>query len=235
MSQHMYVPISPLEQRREQSQAKSARGVVAPLSNTWALREEDEDEHVRRNGARATSVLGGSVVGGRLGLRNGLAPRVPRRSMSYSAHSHREAVELSIQEAGPRRANPAQLKPQVSQHSQVSNPLPAAQSLHLPESCDTSNSGDEDVGRDMTSDDGHVALPELAVDNSGSASSIVVEAETEPVGQAPETHWPLLKVPDDSKTDADHWRHELALVANNLVEWLDAMESEIVALEQTQA
>ncbi|KAJ2685154.1 kinase that interacts with cdc31p [Coemansia spiralis] len=106
LTQHMYVPISPLEQRREQSQVKSARGLAVPLPNSWELREEDEDEHVRRSGNRGVSALGGSVIGGHMGLAGGLAPRVPRRSMSYSAHTHRDAVELSIKESVPRRTSP---------------------------------------------------------------------------------------------------------------------------------
>ncbi|KAJ2334658.1 hypothetical protein GGI00_001750 [Coemansia sp. RSA 2681] len=288
----MYVPISPLEQRREQAQVKSVRGLAAPSPNNWALREEDEDEHVRRNGTRVTSALGGSVVGGRLGLGGGLAPRIPRRSMSYSAHSHREAVELSIQDAAPRRASPAHLKPAKLPLPQPSKPSPAARQdkhrlstspaspymsdAHGASSCDgVRYEGNADsprsgynpssrvaAGQDAASGDAHLELavassprrlapPLLALVATNESEALLTPSmatEPEPesksesgpgaaapqVGQMPALYLPSLKIPDSSDSASAHWRHELELVANNLVEWLDAMESEIVALEQAQ-
>ncbi|KAJ2746379.1 kinase that interacts with cdc31p [Coemansia sp. BCRC 34301] len=272
-TQHMYVPISPLEQRREQLQVKGARGLAAPLPNSWALREEDEDEHVRRHGTRVVSALGGSVVGGRLGLGGGLAPRVPRRSMSYSAHSHREAVELSIQEATPRRAGPIQSNPAKPPLFHPNKPSSGSASPCLNDgygasSCDDIGGEDDvdsslngnkpsskvDTERGMPSDDAHVqsvvplpappnplTLPALVLAGDkgcvvSSTSSRIAEAEPEPncaaqrPGPTPELYLPLLGIHDDSA----RWRQELAQVANNLVEWLDAMENELVALEQTR-
>ncbi|KAJ2867110.1 kinase that interacts with cdc31p [Coemansia aciculifera] len=304
LTQHMYVPISPLEQRREQSQVKSARGLAVPLSNSWELREEDEDEHVRRNGNRGVSTLGGSVIGGHLGLAGGLAPRIPRRSMSYSAHSHRDAVELSIKESAPRRGSPALPKPTKQLHSQPSMPLTVTTSQHKHQhkpSISTASPYMSD-GRGASScdealDEGHVStslssynmssradksrdmangaylqpatasspgLPTLPVAPDYISSALVpatvngdiasisptlrngtgdiTTSRTEPesamqqLKQSLELYWPLLTVPESSKDDdSTHWRHELALVAGNLVEWLDAMDSEIAALEQARA
>ncbi|KAJ1664628.1 kinase that interacts with cdc31p [Coemansia sp. RSA 1813] len=89
---HMYVPISPLEQRRDHSKAMAFRK-FAQTSNgatdSWALREEDEDEQEQHSATQATN-LGISVVRVR---------REPRRSMSYSAQTpHRVAVEHSTRE-----------------------------------------------------------------------------------------------------------------------------------------
>ncbi|KAJ2110750.1 kinase that interacts with cdc31p [Coemansia sp. RSA 922] len=309
LTQHMYVPISPLEQRREQSQVKSARGlpVPVPLPNSWELREEDEDEHVRRNGNRGVSALGGSVIGGHLGLAGGMAPRIPRRSMSYSAHSHRDAVALSIKESSaPSRASPALPKPTKSLHSQPSMPLTVATHQHQHRSKPSISTASPYMsdGRGASScdealDEGHVGstlsgysissradtrrgmangthlqpaaastasspgLPTLPVApnyfssalvpatvNGGTAStsSILLSgtsdtttsgAEPESAMQQPkqplELYLPLLIVPENGEVDSAHWGKELALVAGNLVEWLDAMDGDLAALEQAQA
>ncbi|KAJ2095233.1 kinase that interacts with cdc31p, partial [Coemansia sp. S100] len=307
LTQHMYVPISPLEQRREQSQVKSARGLAVPLPNSWELREEDEDEHVRRNGNRGVSALGGSVIGGHLGLAGGMAPRIPRRSMSYSAHSHRDAVALSIKEASaPSRASPALPKPTKSLHSQPSMPLTVATHQHQHKSKPSISTASPYMsdGRGASScdealDEGHVGstlsgynmssrtdtrrgmangthlqpaaastasspeLPTLPIapnyvssalvpatvnGSTASTSSILLSgtsdtttsgAEPESAIQQPkeplELYWPLLKVPENGEVDSAHWGNELALVAGNLVEWLDAMDGDLAALEQAQA
>ncbi|KAJ2831575.1 kinase that interacts with cdc31p [Coemansia furcata] len=299
LTQHMYVPISPLEQRREQSQVKSARGLAVPLPNSWELREEDEDEHVRRNGSRGVSALGGSVIGGNLGLAGGLAPHVPRRSMSYSAHSHREAVELSIKELVPRRTSPALPKLTKQLHSQPSLPLTAAShqnktsiSTALPyisdgrgaSSCDGaldescidapfngySISSRPETRRDVANGT-HLQRESSSYSSSGRSTSPVVsscvpsalvpsatanggifsapsalrsgsndstttettmELTVQNHKQLPELYWPLLEVPENGKDALTHWRHEFALVADNLVEWLDAMDSELATMEQ---
>ncbi|KAJ1904772.1 kinase that interacts with cdc31p [Coemansia sp. IMI 209127] len=88
---HMYVPISPLEQRRDHSKAMAFRKIVQAsndASDSWALREEDEDEE-RHSETQANNL---SLSGSRV-------RREPRRSMSYSAQTpHREAVEHSARE-----------------------------------------------------------------------------------------------------------------------------------------
>ncbi|KAJ2445068.1 hypothetical protein GGI03_007726 [Coemansia sp. RSA 2337] len=281
LTQHMYVPISPLEQRREQSQVKSARGLAVPLPNSWELREEDEDEHVRRNGNRGVSALGGSVIGGHLGLAGGMAPRIPRRSMSYSAHSHRDAVALSIKESSaPSRASPALPKPTKSLHSQPSMPLTVATHQHQHKSKPSISTASPYMsdGRGASScdealDEGHVGstlsgynmssradtrratnyvssalMPATVNGSTASTSSILLSgtsdtatsgAEPESAMQQPkeplELYWPLLKVPENGEVDSAHWGNELALVAGNLVEWLDAMDGDLAALEQAQA
>ncbi|KAJ2357838.1 kinase that interacts with cdc31p [Coemansia sp. RSA 2618] len=105
MGSHMFVPISPLEQRREQ--AGALRGGRRP-SSSWALREEDEDEHLhdraehgshRSDGSAASNAAGVYSSSSSLGLQPGRGRRAPRRSMSYSAHSHSQAVELSVRDS----------------------------------------------------------------------------------------------------------------------------------------
>ncbi|KAJ1834388.1 kinase that interacts with cdc31p [Coemansia sp. RSA 2711] len=98
MGSHMFVPISPLEQRREQALRRT--------SNSWALREEDEDEHLHDHSAHSsnpsdTSVTRAAGGSSSLGLQRGRSRRAPRRSMSYSAHSHSQAVELSARDSQP--------------------------------------------------------------------------------------------------------------------------------------
>ncbi|KAJ2490153.1 kinase that interacts with cdc31p [Coemansia sp. RSA 2050] len=300
LTQHMYVPISPLEQRREQSQVKSVRGLAVPLPNSWELREEDEDEHARRSSNRGVSALGGSVIGGNLGLAGGPALRIPRRSMSYSAHTHRDAVELSINESAPKHTSPALPRLTKVPHSQPSMPLTAVSHQHKSSagtasphvsdgrgagSCDEAlDKGDAGASSSPHSVFGRadtkrgvvngalvqpaastVSLPRTtslpaapsyvpltlapaavngsitlvsSVSRNGMDETTVSEAEPGPAAQQPkqppELYWPLLAAPEDSKSASVHWRRELALVAGNLVEWLDALDCDLAALEPAQ-
>ncbi|KAJ2424714.1 hypothetical protein GGF41_002681, partial [Coemansia sp. RSA 2531] len=74
---------------------------------------------------------------------------------------------------------------------------------------------------------------------SGTSDTATSGAEPESAMQQPkeplELYWPLLKVPENGEVDSAHWGNELALVAGNLVEWLDAMDGDLAALEQAQA
>ncbi|KAJ2513442.1 kinase that interacts with cdc31p [Coemansia sp. RSA 1939] len=94
---HMYVPISPLEQRRDHTKAVAFRR-LAPAANTvsdsWTLREEDEyAEHEQEYSSEAQQ------GNNHLGLSGTRLRREPRRSMSYSAQTpHRKAVEHSARE-----------------------------------------------------------------------------------------------------------------------------------------
>ncbi|KAJ2485858.1 kinase that interacts with cdc31p [Coemansia sp. RSA 2320] len=220
---NMYVPISPLEQRREQLQAKNVRGTTAPLAGTWALREEDEDEHARRNGYRVTSALGGSVVGGCLGLSGDRpAVRVPRRSMSYSAHSHHDAVQLSIQESDRRHVGSRKAMLEKATHAPPCKPLASAHE-HKPSSGTASPCLSGAPGSGRSCDD---AVSEHNDDN------VLAETQLEPPNP-PFRHPPSVYEPAPAPSGVDdsaYWRHELTMAANSLVEWLDAIDSEIAAM-----
>ncbi|KAJ1742962.1 kinase that interacts with cdc31p [Coemansia sp. RSA 989] len=140
---HVFVPISPLEQRREQSQTGNEwqpKGRVGRrTSSSWALREEDEDSHLhsREVGSSASSrseAAGGST--GNLGLKRGRT-RAPRRSMSYNAHPHSQAVKLSAQtsQASMQTKSVSSQQDHLSVHS-CQQSTSRSPSLHKPASSD---------------------------------------------------------------------------------------------------
>ncbi|KAJ2772145.1 kinase that interacts with cdc31p, partial [Coemansia nantahalensis] len=97
---YMLVPISPLEQRRKSTHSEVAATTARRASSSWALREEDEDAH-----------LSGCPAHGPSAVARG-PNRPSRRSVSYSARSHREALALSAAEArAPLSADVAAARP----------------------------------------------------------------------------------------------------------------------------
>ncbi|KAJ2784697.1 kinase that interacts with cdc31p [Coemansia javaensis] len=90
----MLVPISPLEQRREHARPPgrpSLLGAARRASSSWALREEDEDEHLR--GPPGSSLDASDALGSRLALRGPGPGRSSRRSVSHSIQACHEAIE----------------------------------------------------------------------------------------------------------------------------------------------
>ncbi|KAJ1722355.1 kinase that interacts with cdc31p [Coemansia erecta] len=200
---HMFVPISPLEQRREQTQARqlfrTPSNATSAAAGRWALREEDEDEHVRGS---AGSVVAGNTGRGR---------RAPRRSVSYSAHTHRAAVELSAEahqgaaRAASAKVLPARLLPEPS----PTPPKPAATAATSSTSSVASASGPPQPP----------AFVRAQTDIPESARPSVPGEETRPE-----------PVSDDHGA-ASHWQNELALAATNLLTALEALDRDAAAFE----
>ncbi|KAJ2025020.1 hypothetical protein IWW57_003530 [Coemansia sp. S610] len=77
-----------------------------------------------------------------------------------------------------------------------------------------------------------------SIAHNGMDETTVSEAEPEPatqqLKQPPELYRPSLEAPEDNEGASMHWRHELAVVAGSLVEWLDALDCDLAALEPAQ-
>ncbi|KAJ2230002.1 kinase that interacts with cdc31p [Coemansia sp. RSA 1722] len=256
---HMFVPISPLEQQREQLHTKMFKEASAfsSANNRWALREEDEDEHH----ARKRDNDGHSVIGGGMGLEARRVQRAPRRSMSYSVQSHRKAVELSaIEHQKAARTKPgiksqstkatadsssAQLR--VAQKSSPDTPFPS-----LPKLARAQSSA-------VVSSRTAVDLAESPVSVSVSAAGSAVDAmspKNSPAASlgilqfSPKKQSPGIKPkssvcrpsklpdvyhpPNNSSSNQDssvNWNGELSKVAKNLIDIIDFLDVEAAAYE----
>ncbi|KAJ2455828.1 kinase that interacts with cdc31p [Coemansia sp. RSA 2336] len=258
---HVFVPISPLEQRREQSQAGDEwqpKGRVGRrTSSSWALREEDEDNHLhnREVGSSASSrseAAGGST--GNLGLKRGRA-RAPRRSMSYTAHPHSQAVKLSAQtsQASMRVKSASSQQDQLSVHSyqQSASRSPSLHKSVLSDP-DVQQSSDSLASRSAAEHASSVNVPAdhrvLAASRDGSTPTLTVvdDSAQKPVGPASAHAQPSLQPaasgPNASSkaklhtpeqftstrsSKSEHWAGELAAMAYSLVDLLDRVDSKL--------
>ncbi|KAJ1900464.1 kinase that interacts with cdc31p [Kickxella alabastrina] len=214
LNSQMFVPISPLEQRREQLQTRTIRDLPTAkmAAGNWTLREEDEDEHVRRQSGSGTSVTAGST-----GSNDARVLRAPRRSMSYSAYTHCEAKELSVldRQGAVARINSAKILP---------TRLPPVKSKDSVADDDKS-----EVRVESRSGTGASALDSLpngaASTPSLAGSTLLIRADTMPKLYRPDTN---------VGTGADaaaHWRKELGLVIDNFFNIIDAVDKKAASFE----
>ncbi|KAJ2159716.1 kinase that interacts with cdc31p [Coemansia sp. RSA 552] len=224
MGSHMFVPVSPLEQRREQ-QKISARSI----SRGPALSEADE-ELVHAHGSTENPSTA-SAAG--LGMREGQGGHAPRRSISYSTPEYRNVLGL-----GPRDL-------QHHPHRQASlaraAPLPARQSRgpgsneHLP----LPSSPNGSTPTLAVADEGAAGLPShraslsLSSHHTRQASQVRSDSVASSSGsvmsspgadKSRSVYVPTLHL-SGSRAGPTHWKSELAAVARNLVELLDLVDA----------
>ncbi|KAJ2395970.1 hypothetical protein GGI23_004096 [Coemansia sp. RSA 2559] len=201
---HMYVPISPLEQRRDHSKAMALRKLAQASNNasdSWALREEDEDEE--RNSETQVNNL--SLSGSRV-------RREPRRSMSYSAQTpHCEAVENSAREMrSSLRLKAATKEPGLKQSVNSNGTSTTIGTLSSYTATDRSyvscDGLDESGGRETTT---------LAINNAKKASA----AEQPP------------RASSHGSVACDRWQNEFIQAANELADLLISVEQSLAAFE----
>ncbi|KAJ2083661.1 kinase that interacts with cdc31p [Coemansia sp. RSA 988] len=239
----MFVPISPLEQHREQGRAGRH------VSGNWALREADEDEHLldaasnKSDGASPASFSKSILT-----QHDGRARRVPRRSVSYSARSF----------DGPSAVNPEPAYVRGEQHDfsaagskpthirNDSSARPAAHSegigkssrelRRMPAIPPTRHTRIPSQAHSDSTSTGSLlpAVPRALEPDSDSARSIVGETSASSIG-APVLglYYPVSRTSgyDDC---AKHWARELAAVAQNLVDLLDRVDDDLASSALSQ-
>ncbi|KAJ1763332.1 kinase that interacts with cdc31p [Coemansia sp. RSA 1752] len=183
MGAHMFVPISPLEQRREQVEA-GRTGLGGRQSSNWALREEDEDEHLRSDVGSYGQGSSVNASSGSLGLQPERGRRAPRRSMSYSAqtHSHSQAVELSARESQVS----LRVQSNASQHSQRS--MSPASSYGYKMSMDTTSSNPSFHEGRLPSEPSLPNHVVLVSSHGGSTPTLTVVDESASIGPVNVSH-----------------------------------------------
>ncbi|KAJ1844030.1 hypothetical protein LPJ73_005296, partial [Coemansia sp. RSA 2703] len=201
---HMFVPISPLEQRREHAQNRqlfrtpSNATSAAAAAARWALREEDEDEHMRSS---AGGVVAGSV--GRVG-------RAPRRSVSYSAHTHRAAVQLSAEaHQSAQRATSAKVQP--AKLSPESSPAPSKPANAISTIVSANEPPRPPAFVRAQSDNLTCARPSASKEETRTETRTGLES--------------------DNHSVTSHWQKELALAATNLLAALESLDRDAAAFE----
>ncbi|KAJ2123778.1 hypothetical protein GGH17_005224, partial [Coemansia sp. RSA 788] len=183
MGAHMFVPISPLEQRREQVEA-GRTGLGGRQSSNWALREEDEDENLRSDVGSYGQGSSVNASSGSLGLQPERGRRAPRRSMSYSAqtHSHSQAVELSARESQVS----LRVQSNASQHSQRS--MSPASSYGYKMSMDTTSSNPSFHEGRLPSEPSLPNHVVLVSSHGGSTPTLTVVDESASIGPVSVSH-----------------------------------------------
>ncbi|KAJ2654136.1 kinase that interacts with cdc31p [Coemansia sp. RSA 1200] len=205
---HMYVPISPLEQRRDHTKAVAFRR-LAPVANTvsesWTLREEDEyAEHEQEYSS-------GAQQGNHLGLSGTHLRREPRRSMSYSAQTpHRKAVEHSARET--RSSLRLRL---VSKDGETKRPTAGNET-----SASTLSSSYTATERRSASCDG---LNEFCDQKDGVLETY---ADEKTVAGQPET-----AVDGPAYVSGNRWQKEFILAATELADLLGSVEKGLAVFE----
>ncbi|KAJ1988833.1 kinase that interacts with cdc31p [Coemansia umbellata] len=215
LNPHMFVPISPLEQRRDHTKATALRRMADASSQSdgsWALREEDEDEHMHTEQGLNQNVVQAS---GELGLGGARIQRAPRRSMSYSAHTpHHKAVEHSAQELhGSMRVNSVKVQSNRylsvrDQEKQLTNTLASHATGRRTLSVDDADGGSEQ------------SVAEMPIEKPPIGGLEKTKALSEPLGAA-----------NDQNIEVDQWRKELEIAANDLVNLLESVEQSLAVLE----
>ncbi|KAJ1963915.1 kinase that interacts with cdc31p [Dipsacomyces acuminosporus] len=268
LSSHMFVPLSPLEQRREKKQAKAgghALATATSMTSNWILHEEDEDEDenesIQRHGghhtgSRTSKIGSSSVSGGNIGLAGHAVVRAPRRSMSYSAHEHSRAVHLSAKETqraariraiSTRKMNTlTHASASAVQFATTRKSLSATASPYMSDyassSADAITEKEEVMARQKSSDTHQHSGPAAPSVPPGQVSSIADKppatsaaagmGNTHPKERLQGLYQPVIGMTSDqSQSSLVHWRGELAKVASNLVDLLDALGTDIAALD----
>ncbi|KAJ1827507.1 kinase that interacts with cdc31p, partial [Coemansia sp. RSA 2599] len=250
---HMFVPISPLEQQREQLHTKMFRDASSSLaaSNRWALREEDEDEHH----ARKRDSDGHSVIGGDMGLEARRVQRAPRRSMSYSVQSHRKAVELSaIEHQKVSRANPTAKSQSTKSPSNSTSGIqlrtlqktPDGPAQSLPRLAKAQSEAVVSSNVDMglvggaaafaafpkaNISTGSLVVPRPSPKKSQGSPSLRSQASYTKPNKMPDLYRPVTNSDPSNQEIAVYWNSELSKVAKNLVDILDFLDVEAAAYE----
>ncbi|KAJ2616400.1 kinase that interacts with cdc31p [Coemansia sp. RSA 1365] len=213
----MFVPISPLEQRRVQARAGKR------VSGNWALREADEDEHLPdASSNKSDGYFPANNPRKALVQRDERVRRAPRRSVSYSARALHEPFVADPEPAhmhGDSSADPVAYSGESSKSLRELRRMPAippTRHVRLPSQARSDSAS-------------VVSLPpaasrvlELDSDSARSAASLASGSSID----VPESSL-YCPVPEPSGCDdsAKHWAHELAEVAQNLVDLLDRVDN----------
>ncbi|KAJ2806156.1 kinase that interacts with cdc31p [Coemansia guatemalensis] len=222
----MFVPISPLEQRREQARAGKY------VSGNWALREADEDEHLldaasnKSDGASPASFSKSALT-----KRDGRVRRAPRRSVSYSARSFHESSVVNPEPAHVRSDSSA---------GSVAHSEGGAKSLRelrrMPAIPPTRHARLPSQARSDSATTGSLppAVSRASEPDSDSARSAVSKTNgSSIVAPVIGLYYPASEAPgcDDC---AKHWALELASVAQNLVGLLDRVDDALASSALSQ-